>query len=209
MTSTGTTRTTPTGSFHHAAIASTRIFDPTAALSTPTAPSTASTWKPGTSGARCATTTATSARSCRFRRATIRCRCAQPLPRRQADPASGRQWHRSGSPQRAAPGNPTATPSSARSPTPGPSTCVAPANEHGRSMNLVLTAEAMALHRTDVIDVAGTLVVPPLQWYLPGPGRRCSPRADVAGGGHDPGPPRARLPLLGGRRGCRQAGVCT
>ena len=32
MTSTGTTRTTPTGSFHHAAIASTRIFDPTAAL---------------------------------------------------------------------------------------------------------------------------------------------------------------------------------
>ena len=28
---------------------------------------------------------------------------------------------------------------------------------------------AMAYTETDVIDVAGTLVVPPLQWYLPGP----------------------------------------
>ncbi|MCX4095716.1 hypothetical protein [Nocardia sp. alder85J] len=45
----------------------------------------------------------------------------------------------------------------------------APANEHGRAVALTLTTEGMAYRETDIIDVTGTLIAPPLQWFLPGP----------------------------------------
>lgn len=44
-----------------------------------------------------------------------------------------------------------------------------PTNEHGRRTSLTLTENSMKYVETDVIDVSGTLVAPPLQWFLPGP----------------------------------------
>ncbi|MEU1994112.1 hypothetical protein ABZ511_06650 [Nocardia gamkensis] len=44
-----------------------------------------------------------------------------------------------------------------------------PANEHGRSMSLTMSADHLNYQETDVINVTGTLAAPPLQWYLPGP----------------------------------------
>ncbi|WP_405136482.1 hypothetical protein [Nocardia sp. NBC_01388] len=44
-----------------------------------------------------------------------------------------------------------------------------PVNEHGRSAMLRLSAETLEYQESDVIDVTGTLVAPPLQWFLPGP----------------------------------------
>jgi hypothetical protein len=39
----------------------------------------------------------------------------------------------------------------------------------GRKMELVLSEREFAYVEEDVIDVSGRIVVPPLQWYLPGP----------------------------------------
>ena len=39
----------------------------------------------------------------------------------------------------------------------------------GRKMELLLSEDEFAYVEEDVIDVTGTIVVPPLQWYLPGP----------------------------------------
>jgi hypothetical protein len=39
----------------------------------------------------------------------------------------------------------------------------------GRAMHLVLAEDEFAYYEEDVIDVRGKIVVPPLQWYLPGP----------------------------------------
>jgi hypothetical protein len=39
----------------------------------------------------------------------------------------------------------------------------------GRKMELVLSENEFAYVEEDVIDVSGRIVVPPLQWYLPGP----------------------------------------
>jgi len=39
----------------------------------------------------------------------------------------------------------------------------------GRSMQLVLSENEFSYVEEDVIDVSGRIVVPPLQWYLPGP----------------------------------------
>jgi hypothetical protein len=45
----------------------------------------------------------------------------------------------------------------------------APANDHGRSVALTLSSTSLSYRESDVIDVSGTLVTPPLQWFLPGP----------------------------------------
>lgn len=42
-------------------------------------------------------------------------------------------------------------------------------NEHGRAMSLTLTRDTMSYTESEVIDVTGTIVTPPLQWFLPGP----------------------------------------
>ncbi|MDT5046061.1 MAG: hypothetical protein QOI39_3755 [Mycobacterium sp.] len=43
------------------------------------------------------------------------------------------------------------------------------ADASGRSMQLVLSQDEFSYVEEGVIDVAGRMVVPPLQWYLPGP----------------------------------------
>ena len=42
-------------------------------------------------------------------------------------------------------------------------------NASGRTMQLVLSEDEFSYVEEGVIDVAGRIVVPPLQWYLPGP----------------------------------------
>ncbi|MEU1994140.1 hypothetical protein ABZ511_06795 [Nocardia gamkensis] len=44
----------------------------------------------------------------------------------------------------------------------------AAANEHGRSVALTLSTDTMHYQETDVIEVTGNRIAPPLQWFLPG-----------------------------------------
>ncbi|MFI7530280.1 hypothetical protein [Nocardia salmonicida] len=45
----------------------------------------------------------------------------------------------------------------------------APENEHGNATSITLSTDKLEYRETGVIDVTGTLVAPPLQWFLPGP----------------------------------------
>lgn len=169
MTTTGTTRTTPTGSFNHAAIASTRIFDPTAALD-PDLTIHGLNLEAG------------------YIWGTLRdgdghvYSIMRRIPAHR-DPDADTHSHSLGGKLILLQGGDGIDLAVRKEPRLAPSSDAiirtvtdagafdlsAPANEHGRSMKLTLTADAMAYTETDVIDVAGTIVVPPLQWYLPGP----------------------------------------